>query len=329
MTEFSEGTTQARVTVLGAGTMGRAMTARLLHSGFDVNVWSRHPATTLPSIDLGATGYADAADAVAGVEVVLTMLSNLDATSAVMFDAKALDAMDPGTTWAQMATIGVAGTHRLSDEVAARRPDVAFVDAPVSGSREPAESGQLLILASGTQPPSRGLEAVFAALGKATMWLGSVGAGSAMKLVLNTWLAFQIEGAAESAGLADHFGIDPALLLEALGDSPIASRYALTKLGRMLEEDYRAEFALDMALKDLNLVANDGGSGTTPVAGAIAKRWRALIQDGSSGLDVSAARRGLGETMSHTTGVGERHGYGAPEAAGTSGTGSLVRLGER
>jgi 3-hydroxyisobutyrate dehydrogenase len=294
MTQNPEKTIQPRVAVIGTGTMGSAMTARLLGSGLEVGVWSRHPASTGRSIELGATGYAEAADAVAAADVVVTMLPTLDATKEVMFDAKTLEAMRPDATWAQMATIGVAATESLYTEASARRPDVIFVDAPVSGSREPAESGQLLILASGAEPATGMLEPVFDALGKTTMWLGPVGAGSRMKLVLNTWLAFQTEGAAESSALAERLGVDAGLLLEALHDSPLASGYAMAKLKRMIAQDYQADFSLDWALKDLELVASDAGGDTAPIAIAIADRWRDLVQGGASGLDVSAARLGLG-----------------------------------
>ena len=287
---------QPRVAVIGTGTMGSAMAARLLSSGLQVDVWSRHPSSTQSSIERGATAYAESTDAVAEADVVVTMLPTVEATRAVMFDANTLAAMGPNTTWAQMATIGVTAIEQLAADTQLRRSDVIFVDAPVSGSREPAESGQLLILASGAEPATGMLEPVFAALGKTTMWLGAVGAGSRMKLVLNTWLAFQTEGAAESEGLADRLGINPAKLLEALRDSPLASRYAVAKLKRMIDQDYRADFALDWALKDLDLVASDAGSDVAPVAAAIADRWRGLVQGGASGLDVSAARRGLTNT---------------------------------
>ena len=199
-------------------------------------------------------------------------------------------------TWVQMATIGVRASGEVASDTEARRPDVVFVDAPVSGSKEPAESGQLLILASGPDEAGRLLDPVFHIIGKRTMWLGSTGAGSAMKLVLNTWLAVQTEGAAESAALAESLGVAPALLLNALTDSPLASGYALAKLNRMLDEDFHSDFALDWALKDLDLVASDDGADAAPVAGAIAERWRGLVSSGSSGLDVSAARRGLGRS---------------------------------
>jgi 3-hydroxyisobutyrate dehydrogenase-like beta-hydroxyacid dehydrogenase len=114
-----------------------------------------------------------------------------------------------------------------------------------------------------------------------------------MKLILNTWLAFQTEGAAEAAALAQRLGVPATELFDALRDNPLASKYALAKLARMIDEDYHADFALDWALKDLDLVAHAAGEGVAPIAVAIADRWRGLVRDDSSGLDVSAARRGL------------------------------------
>jgi 3-hydroxyisobutyrate dehydrogenase len=282
------------VAVIGTGTMGAAIAGRLLSLGIEVGVWSRHPAPTVPLVELGATAHENASDAAMHADVVITMLPTEEATAEVMFGGQALRAMRPNAIWVQMATIGVEPTERLANQTESLRPDVAFVDAPVSGSRAPAETGQLLILASGPQQAAQGLEPVFGRLGRATIWLGAAGDGSRLKLVLNTWLAFQTEGAAEAAAVAERLGVTRPALLAALRDNPLASQYALAKLDRMLDEDYHPDFALDWALKDLDLVASAAGAGVAPVAGAIAERWRELVRDGSSGLDVSAARRGLG-----------------------------------
>jgi len=285
---------EPQVAVIGTGTMGTAMARRLLGAGVDVRAWSRHPATAMPLADEGATAFAHASDAVAGADVVITMLPTVEATADVMFDGGALRAMPPAAIWVQMATIGVEATGWLATQTLTWRPEVTFVDAPVSGSREPAESGQLLILASGPERVAPLLEPVFGVLGRATLWLGAAGAGSRMKLVLNTWLAFQTEGAAEAAALAERLGVRTPALFAALRDNPLASPYALAKLTRMVEHDYHPDFALDWALKDLDLVASDAGDGVAPIAAAIADRWRELVQEGSTGLDVSAAREGLG-----------------------------------
>jgi 3-hydroxyisobutyrate dehydrogenase len=282
-----------RVAVIGVGTMGSAMARRLLGAGMKVDVWSRTTHSTVPLVTAGASSYDRASEAVKQADIVITMLPNAEITTNVMIGEGVLSSMIPTSIWVQMATIGVKGTERLATEVQSRRPGVAFVDAPVSGSRVPAETGQLLVLASGPPGAAELLDPVFAALGRSTLWLGPAGSGSRMKLVLNTWLAFQVEGAAEVAALAGQLGVSSGVLLHALGGNPLASPYALAKLTKMLEEDDTADFSLDLALKDLDLATTEAAPGVAPLAASIAERWRGLVRGGSSGLDVSAARHGL------------------------------------
>jgi 3-hydroxyisobutyrate dehydrogenase len=221
------------------------------------------------------------------------MLPTADAVNEVMLRGGGLDALGPGATWAQMGTIGIAVTKQLAAEVACRRPDVAFVDAPVSGSREPARTGQLTILASGPNAAQAILEPVFAAIGRRTVWLGPAGRGSRMKLVVNTLLAFEIEAVAETAALASWLRVPYADLVKAIGGGPLASAVEMSKLAKMEGGDHSVEFSLEWALKDLDLVLAASGAETTPVVKVIAERWRRLVEDGYGRLDVSAARLGL------------------------------------
>jgi 3-hydroxyisobutyrate dehydrogenase len=283
-----------RVAVIGTGTMGTAMAFRLLAAGMEVDVWSRHGTSTMTLVSAGATAYDKASDAVKLADVVITMLPTAEITADVMVGGQVLGAMSPESVWVQMATIGAEATERLAAETRTRRPGVTFVDAPVSGSRVPAEKGQLLLLASGPPRAAALLQPVFEVLGRATLWLGRAGAGSRMKLVLNTWLAFQVEGAAEVAALAEHLEVPAPGLFDALCGNPLASPYAIWKLAKMFEQDDHADFSLDLALKDLDLATSEAGAGVAPLAAAIAQRWRGLVRNGSSGLDVSAARKGLG-----------------------------------
>jgi 3-hydroxyisobutyrate dehydrogenase len=282
-----------RVAVIGTGTMGTAMALRLLGAGFEVDVWSRHAASTMPLVSAGATAFDGAADAVKRATVVISMLPTAAITTDVIIDGHVLAAMPPKAVWVQMATIGAEATEQLVTETRTR-PGITFVDAPVSGSRVPAEEGQLLILASGPTRVAALLDPVFSVLGRETLWLGPAGTGSRMKLVLNTWLAFQVEGAAEVVALAEHLDVPARGLFDALRGNPLASPYALGKLGKMIDQDDRADFSLDLALKDLDLAVSEAGLEAAPLAAAIADRWRGLVRNGSSGLDVSAARHGLG-----------------------------------
>jgi len=283
------------VTVIGLGAMGSAIARRLLDTGIPVGVWNRTRQRTLALAERGATAFDDPRDAVQAATVVLTLLPTAEAVRQLMIEQGVIDEMSPGAVWAQMGTIGVEGTEGLNAEVQVRRPDLAFVDAPVSGSRQPAESGQLLVLSSGPDEAEEALKPVFDSIGRRTLWLGAAGMGSRMKLVLNTWLAFEVEAAAEAAALARRLNIAPEALQEATAGNPLASPLAIAKLAKMLSNDDRADFALEWALKDLDLTVETTGRRYAPVALAIAERWRALIGQGFGQLDVSAARHGLGD----------------------------------
>jgi len=281
------------VALLGAGTMGSGMAERMLEVGFPVNVWDRTQRSVVALTEHGATVRAKPTEAVATAEIVVTMLANADAVADVMLRGGTLDALRANATWAQMGTIGVEATERLAAEVARRRPDVMFVDAPVSGSREPARKGRLLILASGPDRSHDSVDVVFAALGQRTLWVGPAGTGSRLKLVLNAWLAFEIEAAAEASALAERLGVPYAVLADAVVGGPLASATALAKLAKMESGDYSADFSLEWALKDLDLALAASHAETTPVVMAIAERWRRLVAQGHGHSDISAARLGL------------------------------------
>jgi 3-hydroxyisobutyrate dehydrogenase len=282
-----------RVAVLGMGTMGSAISRRLLQKHFDVDVWNRSWGALAPLTVAGATSHGDASEAVAAADVVLTMLPTGDSVTEVMLRAGTLDAVRPAATWVQMGTIGVDATERLAAEVAQRRPDLAFVDAPVSGSKEPASTGRLVILASGPEETQLILEPLFAALGQRTVWLGPAGGGSRMKLVLNALLAFEVEAVAEVDALAGRLSVPYADVVKTLAGGPLASAVEMAKLAKIESGDHSADFSLEWALKDLDLALQASGSETMPVVMAIAERWRGLVERGYGRLDVSAARLGL------------------------------------
>ena len=289
------------VALLGAGTMGAAIAERLLEQGFAVDVWNRTPGPAARLAERGARAHARPDEAVARADVVVTMLPTGDAVREVMLEQSTINVMWPGAVWAQMGTIGVEATETLRSEVARVRPAVAFVDAPVSGSREPARDGHLVILASGPAGARSILEPVFQALGR-PVWLGEAGAGSRMKLLLNTWLAFEVEAAAEVAAFADRLGVAHTALREAVAGGPLASTVAMTKLAKMEGGDYSPDFSLEWALKDLNLAEAAAGVEVIPVAGSIAERWRRLVAEGYGRLDISAARMGLGSLQATAAG---------------------------
>jgi 3-hydroxyisobutyrate dehydrogenase len=293
MAQANDGDAAAAVAVIGAGIMGSAMARNLVAAGLDTRVWDRSSSVTAPLAQAGAVVAASARDAVRGAGVVITMLPTADVVEAVIFDGGVADAFEDGCVWAQMGTIGIESTLRIRDRLAAQRPSVIFVDAPVSGSKGPAEQGQLLILASGPAAAADRIDPVFDILGRKTVWLGQVGQGSVVKLVVNTYMSILIEGVAETMELADRLGISHEQLAEAIEGGPLDAPIADAKLHKIDRGDYAPEFPLEWALKDVDLAISAAGDQTPPLLAALSRQWHAAVAAGHGRQDVSAARLAL------------------------------------
>jgi 3-hydroxyisobutyrate dehydrogenase len=282
------------VAVIGAGIMGSAMARNLVAAGLTTRVWDRSPAATAPLGDAGAVVAPSARAAVQDADVVITMLPTADTVESVIFDGGVADAFADGSVWAQMGTIGVEATRSIAGRLAAQRPGVTFVDAPVSGSKGPAEQGQLLILASGPAAAADRVDPVFDILGRKTVWLGEAGQGSQVKLVVNAYMSILIEGVAETMELADRLGIGHQQLAEAIEGGPLDAPIADAKLHKMDRGDYAAEFPLEWALKDVDLAISAAGGQAPPLLAALSAQWHAAVAAGHGREDVSAARLALG-----------------------------------
>ncbi|MGX7678619.1 NAD(P)-dependent oxidoreductase [Jatrophihabitans sp. DSM 45814] len=282
------------VAVLGAGIMGSAMTRNLVAAGLTTTVWDRSSEATSPLADAGAVVAASAREAIKGAGVVITMLPTADVVESVIFDAGVADTFADGCVWAQMGTIGVEATLRIRDRLAVRRPDVTFVDAPVSGSKQPAEQGQLLVLASGPPAAAGQLAPVFDVIGRKTVWLGDVGTGSQLKIIVNAYLSILIEGVAETMELADRLGIDHQQLAEVIEGGPLDAPIVDAKLHKMDRGDFAPEFPLEWALKDVDLAIGAAHGDSLPLLAALSSQWHTAVTAGYGRQDISAARLALG-----------------------------------
>jgi 3-hydroxyisobutyrate dehydrogenase len=280
------------VAVLGVGIMGSAMARNLIAAGRRTAVWDRSGSATAGLADAGVLAAASPEEAVKDARVVITMLPTGDVVNSVMFDGVA-EAFAEGAAWAQMGTIGVSATARMAERLGRVRPDVFFVDAPVSGSKGPAETGQLLILASGPRAAEGIVSPVFSVIGRKTVWLGEAGQGSRMKLVVNAYMSTLIEGVAEALELAERLGVDAAGLADAIEGGPLDAPIADAKLHKMERADFAPEFPLEWALKDVDLAVDAAGGDTLPLLTALSRQWRAAVADGHGREDVSAARLAL------------------------------------
>jgi len=293
MARANGGNGRVAVAVIGAGIMGSAMARNLAAAGLPTRVWDRAASATGPLADAGAVVAASARNAVRDAGVVITMLPTADAVESVIFDGQVAEAFADGCVWAQMGTIGVEATLRIRDRLAAQRPGVMFVDAPVSGSKGPAEQGQLLILASGPAAAADAVRPVFDVIGRKTVWLGEVGRGSQVKLVVNAYLSILIEGVAETMELADRLGIGHQQLAEVIEGGPLDAPLADAKFHKMDRGDFAAEFPLEWALKDVDLVIDAAGGQALPLLAALSGQWHAAVAAGYGRQDISAARLAL------------------------------------
>ncbi|MCW3041831.1 MAG: dehydrogenase [Solirubrobacterales bacterium] len=259
------------VAVLGAGgRMGLPMTRNLARAGLTVRAWNRTPEKADPLREDGVRVCASAAEAADGADVVLSMLSDADAVLAAVREDGVLDGP---SVWLQMSTIGVAGTDACT--ALARERGIAFVDAPVLGTVQPAEAGTLVVLGSGPQAQREPLAPLLDAVGGRTLWTGEAGAGSRLKLVANAWLLAIVEGAAEALALAEGLELDGALLLEAVGGGPLDVPYLQSKGRGMLDREFAPAFTLAMAAKDAGLVDDAAGMAglRLPMLRAIRERF--------------------------------------------------------
>jgi 3-hydroxyisobutyrate dehydrogenase len=240
-----------RVTVLGTGIMGAGVAGSLLRGGHQVAVWNRDTAKTERLRPAGATVADSPAAAVAGADAVLTVLFDADAVLSVM--TAALPRWNPSAVWAQLATIGIDGTARVA--ALAEQHGLSLVDAPMLGTKAPAESGKLVMLISGEPALIERLSPVWEAIGSRTVLAGErVGDASALKLAANAWVQSVTVLIAQSMAMTRAFGLDPQLFLDAIRGGGTDMPYAHAKGAAMLSSNYEPSFSIDGALKDLGLI---------------------------------------------------------------------------
>ena len=268
-----------RIAFLGIGIMGTGMVRSLLRNGHDVTVWNRHEEKAKPLAADGARVESSSAAAVADADVVITMLFDEPAVSAIA--PEFLDSMMDGAIWMQCSTVGPAGIRRL--ERLAIEHSVEMVDAPVVGTKKPAEDGTLVVLVSGDSDRIDQLEPVLSAIASKTVRVGSeIGAASGLKLACNAWVASLTVATAQSLAMCEAFGLDPKMFLSTIAGSPTDTPYAHLKGAMMIERDYTPSFAVDGLLKDLALMV-DAVDGTDVSVRLVLPLYEAFAASSASG----------------------------------------------
>ncbi|MFF8908626.1 NAD(P)-dependent oxidoreductase [Streptomyces olivaceoviridis] len=284
-------TDKLTVSVLGTGIMGAAMARNLARAGHTVRVWNRTRAKAEPLAADGAHVAGTPAEAVEGADVVLTMLYDGPATLDVMREAA--PALRSGATWVQSTTAGVEAIRDLA--AFAREHDLVFFDAPVLGTRQPAEAGQLLVLAAGPSEHRAVVAPVFDAVGSRTVWTGEDGAAgtaSRLKLVANSWVLAITAAAGEVLALARGLDVDPQNFFDAIEGGPLDMGYLRAKSKLILDGPLTpAQFAVATAAKDARLIVQAGEQHGVrlDVAAASAERMERAAEQGHADEDMVAA----------------------------------------
>jgi 3-hydroxyisobutyrate dehydrogenase len=282
------------VAVFGTGIMGSAMARRLLAHGFKVRAWNRTRARAEPLAERGAEVMDSPRAAAIGADVLLTILSDGPAIEAAMTGPDgALAGAARGTLWLQMSTVGVAPCARLS--ALATGAGLVFVDAPVMGTKDPAERGEITILASGPTDAEGRARPIFEKLGKKILWLGEAGAGSRMKLVGNSWVTGMTTALSETITFARALGVDPKTFMEMITGGPLDSAYAQLKGGYMIAGQFPPSFPLRLALKDVRLILESARAAgvNLPVTTAVERSYTAALEKGHGDEDMAAVIKAL------------------------------------
>jgi 3-hydroxyisobutyrate dehydrogenase len=272
------------VAVLGLGAMGSRMATNLLKAGYKVVVWNR---TLGPERLLQSQGAAVAAtprEAAQRADFVITMVRDDDASRTVWSDPNsgALAELRAGAIAIDSSTLSPAWTRELGEICKAR--DVAFLEAPVAGSRPQADTGQLIYFVGGQEATLQRAEPLLRAMGVTIHHVGTVGNAAVIKLMVNAMFGLQVAGLAEILGMARKMEMDSYQLLEILGTTPVASPAAKLAGGAMLARNFVPMFPIELVEKDFSYVLQTSRQVTSPLP---------LINAAHNVL-VEAARQGLG-----------------------------------
>lgn len=276
-----------RVAFLGLGIMGRSMAANLVKAGHEVSVWNR---TAGKDKDIeGARNASSPADAAKGVEVVWMCVSDTKAVESVLFGPNGVnDSLADGTIIADSSTISPGATLRFAERVRAK--GIAYVDAPMTGSKIAAAAGSLIFMVGGNDAALARLQPLFQAMGKQVFHMGETGKGQATKLAMNLQIAMIFEGFAEALTLASKLGVDIEKMLPLIQASMVRSGVVEYKAPFILQRDFSPNFPLRLMLKDIHLALEAAKESRVRLPGleAVEEVYDVAAEEGQGDLDYAA-----------------------------------------
>ncbi len=286
-----------KIAFLGLGIMGSRMAMNLQKKGHELVLYNRTRKKAEPLIANGARWAATPAEAAKQAEVVITMLAKPDVIehAALHKEDGFLDRLAKNTLWIDCSTVNPSFTKRMAAE--AEKRSVHFLDAPVMGSKIPAEQGQLLFFVGGEKDDLESARPLFEAMGRAVVPVGGCGMGSAMKIVNNIMVAQAMVAFSESVVLGMSLGIPKDVLLNALSTSPVFPPVLAVRKTKIETETFDPDFHLKWMYKDLQLAADTAYEAgvAMPATNAAKELFALAVRNGLGELDLSAVYKLLSE----------------------------------
>lgn len=274
-----------RVAFLGLGIMGHSMAANLVKAGHDVAVWNRTPGKQVD----GATAAATPAEAARGREVVWMCVSDTAAVDQVLFGPDGVEnSLEQGMVVVDSSTISPSATLQFAERVRAKGAD--YVDAPVTGSKIAAASGQLIFIVGGRDATVERLGPLFAATGKKILRIGETGKGQACKLGGNLMIALIYEGLAEALTLTAKLGVDRERMFEFISNTMVKSGVSEYKTPFILKHDFTPNFPLRLMHKDIHLMLEAAREHRVKLPGleTVDEIYEIATEEGQADLDYAA-----------------------------------------
>lgn len=289
---------------LGLGLMGSRMAQNLKRKGFEVTVWNRTKARAEELAPHGITVVDTPAEVARRVDVFCTCVADVPSLRAVALGADGLlSGARAGQLFIDFSTVSVALMQELGTTFGARGVDV--IDAPVTGSKNGAEKGTLVIMAGGTDAAMARAQPLFQAVGEKVVHCGPLGAGTQVKLAGNGLIAAMLEAFSEGLLLTSKAGVDPRTFVEVVQASGFRSPYFDFKGKALLERDFSTHFSIDLMHKDLSLLLENAATHRvpTPIAASVRETYALARAAGKGAQDIGAVVTVLEDVCGHRLGT--------------------------
>ena len=268
--------------------MGKPMAMNILKKGFPLVIYNRTASKTEDLARAGARVAGTPREAAEAADVVVTMVSNIEAVEAVLTGSDGiLRALKNGKVLVDMSTITPDSSRRFAAMV--EETGAKMLDAPVSGSTGVAEKGELTVMVGGDPRVLDEVRDVIQAMGKFIFHIGDNGSAVSMKLVINHFVAGMTALLAEGLGLSERLGIDPSIFSNVLNSSAVKSPMYDMKTPKMVSRDFSAQFPLNLIVKDLDYITRtaEKAGAHMPVHDAVKKQYSAAAGEGLGERDFS------------------------------------------